>query len=138
MQSLRLTGWPRKFDCAQDADVARRLKPKIEDAIVFYLEQLQSPEPSYILGRIEVLESRYFEKENDPEIQKQIDREWIEDLSEYPQDLLDMACNNWRCSDQNYAPRSAGVLMESVKSEWVRRKCIYQNAEAVLRLLSLG
>ena len=135
---MKLTGWPRRFECAQDATIARRIKPKIEEAMSYYLEQLQPPAPSYILGRIEVLESRYFEKDTTAEVQKQLDREWIEDLSEYPADLLDEACRNWRLSNQNYAPRSAGVLMESVKAEWIRRKCIYKNSEVVLRLLSLG
>ncbi len=101
----------------------------------YYLKQLRPAKPSHILGRIEVLESRYFEKETIPEVQKQLDREWIEDLSKYPADLLDAACNNWRQSNQNYAPRSAGVLMESVKAEWVRRKVIVTNAESVLNLI---
>lgn len=96
---------------------------------------LQPSEPTYILGKIEILESRYFEKETDQTVQTQLDREWIEDLSEYPPDLIELACNNWRRSSKNYAPRSAGVLMESVKQEYVRRVVTYRKAVSVLEII---
>ena len=127
--------WPRAFDCAQDKELATQQKQNIIQVREFYLSLLQPSEPTYILGKIEILESRYFEKETDQTVQTQLDREWIEDLSEYPPDLIELACNNWRRSSKNYAPRSAGVLMESVKQEYVRRVVTYRKAVSVLEII---
>ena len=130
-----MKGWPRKFDSAQDLKTAKEIKPAIVEARDYYAKQLTHSKPRYILGKIEILESRYFEKETDDKIQKELDKEWIEDLTEYPPDLIDLACKNWRRSDRNYSPRSAGVLMASVKTEYVKRKSIFSKAEAVLTLI---
>lgn len=116
--------------------MAKRMSGEVQAAGDCYTEMLRPASARYALGKIEVLESRYFEKQTDPAIEREIAKEWIEDLAEYPEDLIHLACKNWRCSSQNYAPRSAGVLMESVKAEFVRRRCIVKNAENVLRLIS--
>ena len=55
---------------------------------------------------------------------------------EYPSDLIELACNNWRKSNNNYAPRSAGVLMDSVKQEYVRRVVMYRKAVSVLEIIN--
>lgn len=135
LTSCKLRGYPRAFDCAQDKELATQQKQNIIQVREFYLSLLQPSEPTYILGKIEILESRYFEKETDQTVQTQLDREWIEDLSEYPPDLIELACNNWRRSSKNYAPRSAGVLMESVKQEYVRRVVTYRKAVSVLEII---
>ena len=97
---------------------------------------LQPSEPTYILGKIEILESRYYQRDTNPTVQDEIDKEWIEDLMEYPSDLIELACNNWRKSNNNYAPRSAGVLMDSVKQEYVRRVVMYRKAVSVLEIIN--
>lgn len=100
----------------------------------YYASILTESEPRYILGKIEMLQSRYFEKPLDEITQEQLDREWIADLREYPKDLIDKACQDWRRADNSYAPASAGVLAASVKDEFIRRKSLYRKACDVIAL----
>ena len=135
LKSINLKGWPRNFDCAQDKQIAAAQKKNIEKVKEHYLGTLQPAKAKTILGCIELLESRYYEVARPPELQKQLDREWIADMKDYPEDLIHQACVNWRNSNQSFAPRSAGVLMESVKPEYVRRKSLYLKAKSVLELI---
>lgn len=130
-------GWPRRFSAEQDRQTSKQHKKNIIEVREHYLSLLQPSEATYILGKIEILESRYYQRDTNPTVQDEIDKEWIEDLSEYPSDLIELACNNWRRSNNNYAPRSAGVLMESVKSEYVRRLVMYRKAKTVLEIIDV-
>lgn len=136
LNNIKLVGWPRQFNCVQDDNNAIEQKQNIIQVREHYLSLLQPSEPTYILGKIEILESRYYQRDTNPTVQDEIDKEWIEDLSEYPADLIELACNNWRKSNNNYAPRSAGVLMESVKQEYVRRVVMYRKAVSVLEIIN--
>tara|TARA_Y100000385_G_C13057222_1_gene622613 strand:- start:1061 stop:1459 length:399 start_codon:yes stop_codon:yes gene_type:complete len=130
-------GWPRRFSAEQDRQTSKQHKKNIIEVREHYLSLLQPSEATYILGKIEILESRYYQRDTNPTVQDEIDKEWIEDLAEYPADLIELACNNWRRSNNNYAPRSAGVLMESVKSEYVRRVVMYRKAKTVLEIIDV-
>lgn len=130
-------GWPRRFSAEQDRETAKQHIKNLIDVREHYLSLLQPSEATYILTKIEILESRYYQRDTNPTVQDEIDKEWIEDLSEYPSDLIELACNNWRRSNNNYAPRSAGVLMESVKSEYVRRLVMYRKAKTVLEITNV-
>ena len=132
-----LVGWPRRFSAEQDRQTSKQHKKNIIEVREHYLSLLQPSEATYILGKIEILESRYYQRDTNPTVQDEIDKEWIDDLSEYPADLIELACNNWRRSNNNYAPRSAGVLMESVKSEYVRRVVMYRKAKTVLEITNV-
>ena len=123
------------FDCAQDKAIAHSMHDKIMLAKHFYEQELAPSDEDFIMTKIELLESRYFEKEIDDATQAKMSKEWVQDLTEYPADLIDEACRNWRRANQTYAPRSAGVLMESVKEKYVKRRCVYKNAVTVLELL---
>lgn len=70
---------------------------------------------------VEKLRSRYWRGVELPDVQTELDEEWIDDLAEYPQDLLELAARRWRRSDAGYAPRSAGQLMASVKQDYADR-----------------
>jgi hypothetical protein len=130
-------GWPRRFSAEQDRQTSKQHKKNIIEVREHYLSLLQPSEATYILGKIEILESRYYQRDTNPTVQDEIDKEWIDDLREYPADLIELACNNWRRSNNNYAPRSAGVLMESVKSEYVRRVVMYRKAKTVLEITNV-
>jgi hypothetical protein len=109
-------GWPRQFNCRQDDLTAIKQKQNIIQVREHYLSLLQPSEPTYILGKIEILESRYYQRDTNPTVQDEIDKEWIEDLSEYPPDLIELAC--------------------SVKQEYVRRVVMYRKAVSVLEIIN--
>lgn len=138
MSRVRLQGWPRDFTTEYDKREAQALMPQILAAMEYVSEMCRPAEDDYILTKIEILESRYFVSDLDDSTQKALDEEWLEDLEEYPADLIARACKNWRRGNNNFAPRSAGVLMESVKSEWVRRQTIMRNGENIMRLLGVA
>lgn len=57
--------------------------------------------------------------------------DWIEDLSEYPADLVHEACRLWRNSTQRFMPTS-GQLMEPIKPIWNYRVALGKRARAFL------
>lgn len=140
---MRLRGWPRKFEAAQDKAIAHRLAESIAKAGAYYETLLQPPAPQQIAVNVELLEVRGFQKplpldDNGDVLEvvvDQINKDWIDDLSEFPADLVEQACRAWRRKNTNRAPYASGELMESVKAEFIRRKCIYKNAETVLGLI---
>lgn len=139
-----MTGFPRRFESQQDYAIAQRLKPEIEDVRDFFLGLLQPPTKQQIAVNIEMIEGRGFEKTLplDPqalaeeiEMQKAIKREWLEDLKEFPADLVELACKRWRRANNNRPPYASGELMESVKPEFIRRKSLYMKAKSVLEII---
>ena len=70
---------------------------------------------------VEKLKSRYWRGHTAFALEESLGEEWLEDLAEYPIDLIEKAARNWRKSDKGFAPASAGVLMASVKSEFSER-----------------
>lgn len=97
-----------------------------------------SPESSrFILGIVEVLDVRGFEKDISEAAQKKIDLDWIEDLSEFPRDAILLAQKRWRRGEgRKRAPYASGELMELVKGELSALKAIRSRGQRVLRALS--
>ena len=48
-------------------------------------------------------------------------RAWIEDLSEWPADLVEEACRRWRRSPAKVRPKSSGNLNDIIRSEFSNR-----------------
>ena len=135
LSGLRMKGWPRKFESLQDMDRAKKIKSSIEAARDYYAQQLAPDTPQALLTRVELLNIRGFQKDLPDAAYEQIQADWIEDLSRFPADLVELACKRWRRSNVNRAPYGSGELMESVKSDYVRRKSIYMNANSVLNVI---
>ena len=135
LSGLRMKGWPRKFECAQDYHTASRAKADIVAALEFYEQEMQPAEPAEILTRVEMLDIRGFQKDLPQAAMEQIELEWLEDLSEYPADLVKLACHRWRRACNNRPPYASGELMDGVKDEYRRRKTTYLKAKSVLEAI---
>lgn len=114
------------------------MAPSISEAKDAYEVALQGPEGDQILTWIEFLRERGFQRDlalTNPKAEERIQEDWIEDLSEFPADLVEEACRRWRRGNHNRAPYASGELMESVKPEFVRRKSLYMKAKSVLEIV---
>lgn len=139
-----MAGFPRKFESQQDYAIAHRIKSSIEKARDYYAEQLQPPSVQQIAVSVELLDVRGFQKplplddngEVLEDVVDQINKEWVDDLKEFPADLVELACRRWRRANNNRPPYASGELMESVKAEHIRRKSIFMKAESVLGLIA--
>lgn len=69
------------------------------------------------------LRTRYFQADTYDKLLDELNEEDFEDLELYPHDLVEKACKLWRSDPlHDFAPRSVGQLMESVRIEWTERK----------------
>ena len=135
LRELRMKGWPRKFESMQDAVVAKRIRAQIIEAKDYYAQLLAADTPEMLLTRVELLSLRGFQRDMPDAVFEQLQLDWVDDLGMYPADLVELACKRWRRSNNNRAPYACGELMESVKSEFVRRKSVFLNAESVLKII---
>jgi len=143
LAKARLRGFPRRFEAQQDLAIAQKLKPSIMAAMDYYEQELQPPTGTQIAVWVELLQMKGFQKplpvDDDGNVLEDVvdalNNEWIEDLQEFPADLVELACRRWRRKNINRPPYASGELMESIKPEFIRRKHIYKNAEAILKLI---
>jgi len=97
--------------------------------------ELRSAGDEFVMGAIEALTARYYQVETPDGVQYLLTREWLEDMEEFPANLITKACRNWRKSDKGYAPKSAGQLMASVMQEFVDMQTDCKKAKDILRLV---
>ena len=91
-----------------------------------------------ILGIVETLEARGFEKETSDEIANRIDAEWLQDLSVFPRALIFEAARRWRTTTgRNRPPYASGDLMKMVEKDMRELKLIKSKGERALRLAGL-
>ena len=133
--TMRLTGWPRRFECERDEGRARRHAAQIKACLEHYTALQRPHSPQEIAAIVELLQLRGFEKDIPISAQTQINREWIIDLQSYPADLVNKAYQNWRRGNNKRAPYAAGELMDSVKAELARRKALCAKAKSVLAMI---
>ena len=135
MSSIRLKGWPRAFDCEQDYYIAKRAVADIRAVYDAYAGKIAPAAPEVLITFVELLDLRGFEKDLPEAAMAQIELDWIEDLSEFPADLVELACKNWRRSNVGRAPYASGELTESIKAEAIKRKAVFKKAKSVLEIL---
>lgn len=141
LSGLKLTGWPKDFSSAHDRRKASEIILDIQETKVALINALRPAPPELALTAIEALQTRYYQASPHADtdkaqaIEEMLTEEWLEDLSEYPIDLIKKACANWRRADNRFAPASAGVLMDSVKPEFSQRKANLRKADTVINLI---
>lgn len=141
LKGIKLSGWPPSFEVMGQAEIARNHILDLQETRMALEAEMKPAAPEYVMTKIELLQSRYFEKTVSQDdgvteaIQTELAAEWLEDLENYPAALIDEACRNWRQSSRKYAPPSAGVLMESVNAEYYRRIGLLRKCESVLKLI---
>lgn len=59
-------------------------------------------------------------------------RDWLEDLADYPADIIAEACRLWRASGERWRPQTAGVLMAPILGTWRFRRMIADRAAEVI------
>ncbi len=117
------------------------MKPQIIKAIRLADEELKPVGSSpmakrFILETVEKLEARGFEKEANEVVQNGIDREWIEDLSVFPKDMILLAAKRWRNQrGQKRAPYATGELMDMISREIDALRAIASKGNRALRFL---
>ena len=98
-------------------------------------ELIRPATAEHILAKVELLLNRGFQSSKPQQIEKALYSEWLEDLMDYPADLINLACKNWRNGNNKRAPYGAGELMESVKDEWTKRLSNYAKFRDILLLI---
>lgn len=115
--------------------MAVRMREQIQECALAYEKMLTPPSEENILTIVEMLDIRGFQKVLPDKAEEKISDEWVDDLMEFPADLVELAYQRWRRSNVGRAPYASGELMESVKSEWIKRKSIYMKANSALKII---
>lgn len=135
--SLTLSGHPRDFRSNHDLAEAKRHEDRLPQIIEIAERDLAPAEPREIADELEALLSRYHESYitgvDQTAMRKRHLREWIDDLSDFPIDIVRLACRNWRRNDKRgFPPRASGQLMASIDDVLKARRRIYTRAQGAL------
>jgi len=104
--------------------------------ITLATQAVQGADDAQVINVLYPLLKRYHLKREGKLLEDTLLDEWIEDLNQWPADLIALACQNWRRNDRRgFAPRASGQLMASVSDIMTNRRRILTRAQVVLQIL---
>jgi hypothetical protein len=107
----------------------------VRQAAVAVCASLTPAKPQEVAVLFERLSLHYPElKRTDREAKLAIE-DWLEDLAEYPVDLIREACRLWRNSTQRFFP-TPGQLIDPVRPILTHRKALEKRARDYLRAIA--
>lgn len=115
---------------------AKHYRDKLPGMITLATEAVKSADDAQVINVLYPLLKRYHLKREGKMLEDTLLDEWIEDLNQWPPDLIALACQNWRRNDRRgFAPRASGQLMASVEDIMKNRQRILSRAQTVLQIL---
>lgn len=95
---------------------------------------LRPAKPEEIALEIEALALHYPAFNRTIEESRVANRHWLEDLSDWPLDLIQLACRDWRNSPERYFP-TPGQLKAGMSATLIARRALADRASALLNLM---
>ena len=119
-----------------DLKTARRLGDGLTQIISLAEASLIGSNDREITNELVPYLGRYHIDAEEEQLQKIITNQWLDDLSEFPPDLIKLACKNWRMNDKRGWPaKAAGQLMASVQPILSSRRRILNRARDIKKIL---
>ena len=144
-------GLPQTTDAARGLTLLRsgsaqslatmNLKPEDRSMVVWASKEvcasLTSAKPEEIAVEIEGLALHYPAFNRTPQESRVANAHWLDDLEDWPLDLIRDACRKWRNSPERYFP-TPGQLKALSSPELVARRVLADRAAEFLRLVDVA